>query len=46
MKITFATLKAVLESAKSGKYAVGAFNISNLEFTKAVAEAAKDQNSP
>ncbi len=44
--MTFVTLKEVLEKAKSGKYGVGAFNINNIETTKAIVEAAKDEKSP
>lgn len=42
----FTTLKDVLDAAKAGKYAVGAFNINNLEITKAIAGAAKEERSP
>ncbi|MCD1294650.1 tagatose-bisphosphate aldolase [Methanocella sp. CWC-04] len=44
--MTFATLKEVLDKAKAEKYAVGAFNINNLEITKAIAGAAKAERSP
>lgn len=40
------TGKEILEKAAKEKYAVGQFNINNLEWTKAVLEAAQDQNSP
>ena len=38
--------KEMLEMAKAGKYAVGQFNINNLEWTKAVLTAAQECNSP
>ena len=38
--------KEMLEKAKAGKYAVGQFNINNLEWTKAVLLTAQEQNSP
>lgn len=36
----------MLEKAKEGKYAVGQFNINNLEWTKAVLQAAQESKSP
>lgn len=36
----------MLNKAKEGKYAVGQFNINNLEWTQAVLEVAKENNSP
>jgi len=38
--------KEMLTKAKAGKYAVGQFNINNLEWTKAVLLTAQEQNSP
>ena len=38
--------KEMLIKAKAGKYAVGQFNINNLEWTKAVLLAAQENNSP
>ena len=38
--------KEMLEKAKAGHYAVGQFNINNLEWTKAVLETAQENNSP
>lgn len=38
--------KDMLEKAKAGKYAVGQFNINNLEWTKAILETAQENNSP
>lgn len=38
--------KEMLIQAKEGKYAVGQFNINNLEWTKAVLLTAKENNSP
>ncbi|MEF9938923.1 MAG: class II fructose-1,6-bisphosphate aldolase [Clostridium sp.] len=40
------TTKDMLEKARKGKYAVGHFNINNLEWTKAVLLTAQEQNSP
>jgi fructose-bisphosphate aldolase, class II len=42
----FATLKEVLDRARAGKYAVGAFNVNDMEITKAIAGAAKEERSP
>ncbi len=36
----------MLNKAKAGKYAVGQFNINNLEWTKAVLLTAQENNSP
>lgn len=38
--------KDMLEKAKAGHYAVGQFNINNLEWTKAVLLTAQENNSP
>ena len=38
--------KEVLKKAKEGKYAVGQFNINNLEWTKAILLTAQECNSP
>ncbi len=38
--------KSMLEKAKAGKYAVGQFNINNLEWTKAILHTAQELNSP
>lgn len=38
--------KEMLQKAKAGKYAVGQFNINNLEWTKAVLATAQEMNSP
>ena len=38
--------KEMLNKAKAGKYAVGQFNINNLEWTKAILLTAQEQNSP
>ncbi len=40
------TAKEMLEKARDGKYAVGQFNINNLEWTKAVLLTAQENNSP
>lgn len=39
-------VKELLEKAKAGGYAVGAFNTVNLETTRAIIEAAKELSSP
>ena len=38
--------KDMLQKAKAGKYAVGQFNINNLEWTKAILLTAQEMNSP
>ena len=38
--------KEMLQKAKEGKYAVGQFNINNLEWTKAILLTAQEMNSP
>ena len=38
--------KEMLNKAKAGKYAVGQFNINNLEWTKAILLTAQENNSP
>ena len=38
--------KEMLTKAKGGKYAVGQFNINNLEWTKAILQTAQENNSP
>lgn len=38
--------KEMLTKAKAGKYAVGQFNINNLEWTKAILQTAQKLNSP
>lgn len=40
------TLKTVLSKAQRGNYAVGAFNINNLEILQAIVEAAVEETSP
>lgn len=40
------SMKEMLEEAKAGGYAVGQFNINNLEFTQAILQAAEEENSP
>ncbi|NGQ95530.1 class II fructose-1,6-bisphosphate aldolase [Brevibacillus sp. SYP-B805] len=39
-------MTAFLEDVKKHKYAVGQFNLNNLEFTQAITEAAKEEKSP
>ncbi len=38
--------KEMLQKAKAGHYAVGQFNINNLEWTKAILEVAQEKQSP
>ena len=40
------TATKMLQDAKAGHYAVGQFNINNLEWTKAALTAAQECNSP
>ena len=40
------SMKAMLEKAKAEKYAVGQFNINNLEWTKSILSACEEMNSP
>ncbi|HWO95876.1 MAG TPA: class II fructose-1,6-bisphosphate aldolase [Bacillus sp. (in: firmicutes)] len=40
------SMKEMLNKAKDNGYAVGQFNINNLEFTQAILQAAKEENSP
>ena len=40
------TTKEMFKKAQEGKYAIGAFNVENMEMVMAVIEAAKELNSP
>ena len=40
------TAKEMLQEAKKGKYAIGAFNVENMEMVMAVLAAAEAKNSP
>ena len=40
------SMKELLITAKENKYAVGQFNINNLEYTQAILEAAEEEKSP
>lgn len=40
------TTKEILKKAQEGKYAIGAFNVENMEMVMAVIEAAEELNSP
>jgi fructose-bisphosphate aldolase class II len=44
--LNLVNMKGMLEKAKEGKYAVGQFNINNLEWTKAILSTAEEMNSP
>ena len=39
-------LNKILPKARKGKYAIGAFNTSNLEITQAILQAAENLNAP
>jgi fructose-bisphosphate aldolase class II len=39
-------MKEMLDTAKEKKYAVGQFNLNNLEFTQAILQAAEEEKSP
>ena len=40
------TAKEMLQKARAEKYAVGQFNINNLEWTKAILQTAQELKSP
>jgi fructose/tagatose bisphosphate aldolase len=40
------SVKEILTNAQKGGYAVGAFNTTNLETTRAIVDAAKEMRSP
>ncbi|MBN1302968.1 MAG: ketose 1,6-bisphosphate aldolase [Anaerolineales bacterium] len=44
--MTLVNLKTILEKARRGGYAVGAFNVIDLTFLEAILDAAQKQNSP
>ena len=44
--MSLVTMKEMLEKAKSEGYAVGQYNINNLEFTQAILQAAEEEKSP
>ena len=46
IKKMLVSAKEMLEKAKAGKYAVGQFNINNLEWTKAILQTAEELKSP
>ena len=46
LKTMLVSAKDMLNKAKAGKYAVGQFNINNLEWTKAILLTAQEFNSP
>ena len=43
---TNAVAKEMFEKAYKGGYAVGAFNVNNMEIVQGITEAAKDLNAP
>ncbi|WOO89386.1 class II fructose-1,6-bisphosphate aldolase [Mollicutes bacterium LVI A0078] len=44
--MTLVSMKEMLKKAQEGKYAVGQFNINNLEWTQAILTAAQEEQSP
>ncbi|MTT30976.1 class II fructose-1,6-bisphosphate aldolase [Terrilactibacillus sp. BCM23-1] len=44
--MALASMTEMLNKAKDGKYAVGQFNINNLEWTQAILQAAEEEKSP
>ncbi len=40
------SMKEMLIDAKENGYAVGQYNINNLEFTQAILEASQEENAP
>ena len=46
IKTMLVSAKDMLQKAKEGKFAVGQFNINNLEWTKAILQTAQENNSP
>nr|NNM90163.1 fructose-bisphosphate aldolase [Bacilli bacterium] len=42
----FGSFKDVLKDAQQKGYAVGQFNINNLEFTQAIVEVANEEGAP
>lgn len=44
--MTLVNMNNMLEKAREGKYAVGQFNINNLEWTKTILSVAEELNSP
>ena len=40
------TTKEMFEKAMQGKYAIGAFNVNNMELIQGIVDAAAEQNSP
>src|SRR3989344_7508473 len=44
--MTLVTMKSLLDKANKNNYAVGAFNVNNLEILEAIIRAAESQKSP
>ncbi len=44
--MSFVTTKELLTKADAGGYAVGAFNVNNMEIVQAIVEAAAEENAP
>ena len=44
--MTLVSMKEMMNKAKEEKYAVGQFNLNNLEFTQAILQAAQEERSP
>jgi fructose-bisphosphate aldolase class II len=45
-QVTIVSMKKMLQQASEGRYAVGQFNLNNLEFTQAILQAAQEESAP
>jgi fructose-bisphosphate aldolase class II len=45
-KMALVTTKDMFQKAYAGGYAIGAFNVNNMEIVQAITEAAKEENAP
>lgn len=45
-KMALVTTKEMFQKAYAGGYAIGAFNVNNMEIVQGITEAAKEENSP
>lgn len=45
-KMALVTTKEMFEKAYAGGYAIGAFNVNNMEIVQGITEAAKEENAP
>ena len=46
LKMAFVTSTEMFKKAYEGGYAVGAFNVNNMEIVQGITEAVKEQNAP